>query len=162
VLSTCNGYRFITTCFCFTIILLQVGCSSNEIKDIPNKNVNENLNRTSAQFLSDAVTCKGLKDSLPQDLSSDFSVSETIYLYLTWKNLIGKHQINIYWYTPAGKIQDQTTYSFSSNGDTYNTWHHLQLFDNQVRLDNFVGQWTAKIVLNNDLVGEQHFSVSYP
>ena len=113
-------------------------------------------------YLFNALTCKCVENCYPQEITDVFLITDTIYLYLTWQDLKKENKIIIYWYTPGGKLQDQTIHTFQYHSGFYNTWHYLQLFDNQVRLEEFVGHWTAKIVLNNDFVGEKKFSVSYP
>ena len=157
-----KAFIFVTVSLLFLLVLLFTGCASRSDCQPTAKDSTYQPERNKQDYLFKALVCKGVKNCFPLDITDYFLISDTIYLYLTWRDLQKENQVIINWYTPGGKLQDQTIHNFQYHGGTYNTWHHLQLFDNQVRHDEFIGQWTTKIILNNDYVDEKKFLVSYP
>ena len=144
-------------------LLLALGCSQKKDSAKLKNAIEAKISfKNASQTMESIVGCKRVNNDLPQDLTDNFLVSDTIYLYLTWKNLTGENQVTISWYTPRGTLQDQTSYTFHSDGGTSNTWHFLRLFDNQSQLEKFVGEWTAKIILNGNFAAEKKFKVRYP
>ena len=148
---------------CFLVLIL-TGCEDQE-DQIASARLSPVVPAEKSMFYSPLmtpVTCRAIESGVPHDVTDDFLISDTVYLHLTWTGITGESTVEVHWITPGGKVQDKTLYSFYGCGDRDISWHYLKLFDNGKRLEMFVGEWTAHVVLNGRTIGKTHFTLRYP
>ena len=111
------------------------------------------------------------KDGQPihQQLT-EFDCSDRIYTVLEAQGLdSGKHKLKVSWIDPSGTQKELTRYEFDAYAFT-RVWAWLQLspptsaiigqvFDPSFGMEEFIGQWTAKVSIDGKLVKQHEFEV---
>ena len=99
-----------------------------------------------------------------------FDCSDRIYTVVEAQGLaLGKHELKVSWVDPAGIQKELTRYEFDAYPFT-RIWAWLQLnpptgaiigqvFDPSFGMEEFIGQWTAKVSIDDKLVKQHEFEV---
>ncbi len=94
---------------------------------------------------------------------------DRIYLYFSWRNISGTHEITAFWINPKGKQQNQINLKFIANKPKVDNWVALEfnnLFNEKYPLvpdisaAKFVGKWKVKILLDGNLLETKSFQVN--
>jgi hypothetical protein len=150
-------------------------------KDLKNKRVEEKphalrLRPTLGKgFLLIAIWCLTLVPALAEgptfhsflakDLTrlvpvTSFSRNDRIYLYTTWTNLTGPHEIKVLWIRPDQKVQETTRFKVNSPPAS---WAWLSFSKGLLDLSSgdvkFIGSWKARLFLDGKFLKEYEFSV---
>ncbi|GEM_PF-3213379 len=112
-------------------------------------------------FLTD-----NLDDKKPK---KNFNCMNRVYLYFSWMNITGTHEITAFWINPKGKQQNQINLKFIANKPKVENWVALEfnnLFNERYPLvpdisaAKFVGKWQVKILLDGNLLETKNFQVN--
>jgi hypothetical protein len=111
-----------------------------------------------------------LTDNLEERKSkNEFSCMKRIYLYFSWRNIAGTHEITAFWVNPKGKQQNQIKLKFIANQAKVENWVALEfnnLFNERYPLSpdisttKFVGKWKVRILLDGNLLETKNFYVN--
>lgn len=111
-----------------------------------------------------------LTDNLEEKKTKkEFSCMDRIYLYFSWRNISGTHEITAFWINPKGKQQNQINLKFIANKPKVDNWVALEfnnLFNEKYPLvpdisaAKFVGKWKVKILLDGNLLETKSFQVN--
>jgi hypothetical protein len=112
-------------------------------------------------FLTD-----NLEDKKPK---KEFSCMNRVYLYFSWLNITGTHEITAFWINPKGKQQNQINLKFIADKPKVENWVALE-FNNlfteryplvpDISAAKFVGKWQVKILLDGNLLETKSFQVN--
>ena len=103
--------------------------------------------------------------------SSEFGCSDRIYAVITAKGLEkSQHLLEAIWRDPQGKDREHTRYPFIVRYDQERIWVWLklhrppeaalvQLMNPTAGMDEFVGEWRLKLLIDGRLIGHQNFNV---
>jgi len=111
-------------------------------------------------------------NGVPNDEGAvEFSCSDTIYTVVEFQNLSReRHEIEVIWRDPNGKTREHTRYPFVAFRETERVWAWLRLhrptganvlsvIDSAAGMQEFIGEWSVKVVVDNRLVGKDRFNV---
>jgi hypothetical protein len=111
-----------------------------------------------------------LTDSLDEKKTKrEFSCMNRIYLYFSWRNITGTHEITAFWINPKGRQQNQINLKFIADKPKVENWVALEfnnLFSEKYPLvpdmsaAKFVGRWQVKILLDGNLLETKKFLVN--
>jgi len=111
-----------------------------------------------------------LTDSLDEKKNKrEFSCMNRIYLYFSWRNITGTHEITAFWINPKGRQQNQINLKFIADKPKVENWVVLEfnnLFSEKYPLvpdmsaAKFVGKWQVKILLDGNLLETKNFLVN--
>jgi hypothetical protein len=111
-----------------------------------------------------------LTDSLEEKKDKkEFSCMNRIYLYFSWINITGTHEITAFWINPKGRQQNQINLKFIADKPKVENWVALEfnnLFNEKYPLvpdisaTKFVGKWQVKILLDGNLLETKKFLVN--
>ncbi len=111
-----------------------------------------------------------LTDSLEEKKPKrEFSCMHRIYLYFSWRNITGTHEITAFWINPKGRQQNQINLKFIADKPKVENWVALEfnnLFNEKYPLvpdisaAKFVGKWQVKILLDGNLLETKRFLVN--
>lgn len=99
----------------------------------------------------------------------EFSCMNRIYLYFSWINITGTHEITAFWINPKGRQQNQINLKFIADKPKVENWVALEfnnLFNKKyplvpdIRATKFVGKWQVKILLDGNLLETKTFLVN--
>lgn len=111
-----------------------------------------------------------LTDSLEEKKAKkEFNCMNRIYLYFSWRNITGTHEITAFWINPKGRQQNQINLKFIADKPKVENWVALEfnnLFNEKYPLvpdisaTKFVGKWQVKILLDGNLLETKNFLVN--
>jgi hypothetical protein len=111
-----------------------------------------------------------LTDSLDEKKDKrEFSCMNRIYLYFSWRNISGTHEITALWINPKGRQQNQINLKFIVDKPKVENWVALDfnnLFSEKYPLvpdmsaAKFVGRWQVKILLDGNLLETKKFLIN--
>lgn len=111
-----------------------------------------------SSYIRKVIFCKDVKERVPAGVTSQFSASdEKVVLFIEFYKLSGKHQLEINWYTPDGKLYASYTQAVEPLGARYRTWSYRGI--RGYRAGNFKGNWKVKIYLDETFAKEATFSI---
>ena len=105
-----------------------------------------------------------------QEAMEKFDCTDRIYLVVEALGLAQKsHNLTVQWLNPVGDQQEKTDYEFNAQPFT-RVWAWLQLsgppgavigqvFDPSFGMEDFIGTWNAKVLINRRKVEEIDFTV---
>ena len=112
-----------------------------------------------------------VEDNQPTQQASDiFDCTDRIYLVVEALGLtLEKHDLTVSWLNPLGKQQEKTDYKFDAQPFT-RVWAWLQLsgppgavigqvFDPSFGMEDFIGEWRAKVAIDRKSVETLKFNV---
>lgn len=115
---------------------------------------------------------KEVKDGVPLNKPrEEFSCSDKIYAVLELNGLAkGRYHLEAIWRGPRGKDQEHTEYPFTAVRQKERVWVWLKLhrspeaalvqFANpSAGMDEFIGKWKIRLLLNGKPVASKEFSV---
>jgi len=111
-------------------------------------------------------------NGVPDDVGSvDFSCSDKIYTVVEFQDLSReRHEIEVIWRDPNGKTREHTRYPFVAIHETQRVWAWLRLhrptganvlsvIDSAAGMQEFIGEWSVKVIVDDRLVGKDRFNV---
>jgi hypothetical protein len=136
--------------FCFLIGLITIGlflaCNSSEGKG---SNVTEP--DTNTPEIVEGFLCSGIFEDKPVGIDNDFFVDDIIYIWLSWQNVIGTHEVSIIWVDPNDKLIE-TKNQFKSERGTMTTYFWLDTTTSAAP-----GKWLAEVYLDGLFVRSYAF-----
>ena len=116
------------------------------------------------------LTNKAENNMPSREKMTAFDCSDRVHLVMEAFNLEpGNHRLEVLWFNPQGKRQEVTRFNF--NGAAYSrVWAWLQLhgstgaaigqiFDPSFGMEDFIGNWTAKVSINQTPIESVEFHV---
>jgi len=113
-----------------------------------------------------------VKDGVPENKPSDkFGCSDKVYAVLELRGLSKtQHKLEAIWHDPQGRDRERTRYPFRVLRDEERIWvwlklHHgpeaalVQFVNPSAGMDEFIGDWKLKLVLDGKLLAEKTFKV---
>lgn len=100
-----------------------------------------------------------------------FSCTDQVYAVIELDDYdSGEHQLSVTWISPAGEAREQTRYGFSVMKQNERIWAWLKLhrssgsgmmqwLDPSAGMEEFIGNWTIAITIDDVPVGESNFEV---
>jgi len=107
-----------------------------------------------------------------KDAKTQFDCSDKIYTVLELEDYeIGRHQLSVTWQDPEANTREKTTYPFSFRGKKIRLWSWLTLsratgaamiqwIDPAAGLEEFIGEWSVEVRINDKLLKRDQFQVS--
>ena len=98
-----------------------------------------------------------------------FDCHDRMFVHAVFSGLKnGTHEASVEWINPKGKRQDYSNLKFSESN--YRVWFWLKLkpafggkllksFDPSFGMDEFIGEWNARLYLDGEIVSTKHFYV---
>ncbi|RPH97029.1 MAG: hypothetical protein EHM72_14050 [Calditrichaeota bacterium] len=106
---------------------------------------------SSSPDIIEGFMCGGVYNDLPVGIDNDFFVDDIVYIWLSWVNVTGSHEIKILWIDPNEKIIEVLRTFESKTGKLANYFW----------LDTTsaapVGKWVAEVYLDGDFVRSYAF-----
>lgn len=99
----------------------------------------------------DGFMCGGIFNDLPVGIDNDFFVDDVVYIWLSWVNVSGSHEVKILWVDPNDKIIEAKTTFDSKTGKMVN---YMWL---DTTLSAPVGKWVAEVYLDDSFVRSYGF-----
>jgi hypothetical protein len=99
----------------------------------------------------DGFMCGGIDNDRPVDIDNDFFVDDVVYIWLSWVNVSGSHELKILWVDPNDKIIEAKTTFESKTGKMVN---YMWL---DTTLSAPTGRWVAEVYLDNVFVRSYGF-----
>jgi hypothetical protein len=123
------------------------------------------VKNSSSQCLKEVVICRFLKNGKPYDITTNFSVDDQIYVFISWQNVKGNHTVEAHWYDPGNRLRFTVPVSFESRTGFYNTWFWFksgrigweEIFDS-MSVES-VGIWHVDIYLDDKFIRKLSFTV---
>jgi hypothetical protein len=88
---------------------------------------------------------------LPVGIDNDFFVDDVVYIWLSWVNVTGSHQVKILWIDPSEKIIEVVRTFESKTGKLAN------YFWLDTTISAPVGKWVAEVYLDGVFVRSYAF-----
>ena len=154
------GYLFGTVCHSILIAFGLVASVANA------DSIADATQPFTQQYLAAELT-EGVPD---EQARSSFNCTEPIYAVFESNELDrGKHQFKVLWIDPDGKERERVEYEFFAR-DQVRIWGWLKLhrgagntllsvFDSAAGMEDMIGLWTAKFLLDDEPIAEQDFDV---
>lgn len=107
-----------------------------------------------------------------KDAKTRFDCSDKIYTVVELSNYpLGKHQISVLWLDPHNSTRENTEYPFNIRSDTTRLWAWLSLsrgtgagmlqwIDPAAGLEDFIGPWSVKVLIDGKQIAKETFEVS--
>jgi len=137
-------FLFMLSFFIFAAMLLS--CSSTE-----GQGGNTTEPSASAPAIVEGFMCTGIFEDNPVGIDNDFFVDDVVYIWLSWKNVAGGHDVKIVWVDPNEKLYE-TANSFTSRDGTMTTYYWLDTTNSAP-----VGRWLAEVYIDGIFVRSYAF-----
>ena len=121
----------------FLLAGLFLSCSSTEGQG---GNVTEPS--ATAPTIVEGFMCTEIYEDNPVGIDNDFFVDDVVYIWLSWKNVAGAHDVKIVWVDPNEKLFE-TANSFTSRDGTMTTYYWLDTTNSAP-----VGRWLAEVYID--------------
>jgi hypothetical protein len=105
----------------------------------------------SAAEIIDGFMCGGVYNDLPVGIDNDFFVDDVVYIWLSWVNVSGSHEVKILWVDPNDKIVEAKNTFESKTGKMVN---YMWL---DTTLSAPTGKWVAEVYLDDVFVRSYGF-----
>ena len=139
--------RTYTTIFLlFFIILMSLSCSSTE----GGGGGGTEPDVLAPQIL-EGFMCAGVFEDKPVGIDNDFWVDDPVYIWLTWVNMNGAHEVKIIWVDPNEDIYE-TKKSYNSKDGKLTTYFWLNTTSSATP-----GEWLAEVYLDGAFVRSYSF-----
>ncbi len=106
---------------------------------------------TTAPEIVEGFMCAGVFEGHPVGIDNDFFLDERAYIWISWTNVVGKHEVKILWVDPNEKIIE-TKNTFESEKGKMTTYFWLDTTQSAP-----VGQWLAEVYLDGNFVRSYTF-----
>ena len=104
-----------------------------------------------APEIIEGFMCTGIFEGKPVGIDNDFFLDERVYVWLSWTNVVGTHEVKILWVAPTDKIFE-TKDTFESANGKMTTYFWLDTTESAP-----VGQWLAEIYLDGNFIRSYTF-----
>lgn len=135
---------------CYTLLCIIIGlffaCSSSE-----GEGSGSTEPSTNAPEIVEGFLCTGIFEGQPVGIDNDFFVDDVIYIWLSWCNVIGGHEVSIIWVDPNEKLIE-TKDQFKSQRGKMTTYFWLDTTTSAVP-----GRWIAEVYLDGMFVRSYAF-----
>ena len=141
--------RFLrVVCICRSLFILTtlISCSSTEGKGGGGTEPN-----VSAPQIIDGFMCAGVFEDKPVGIDNDFWVDDPVYIWLTWVNINGSHEVKIIWIDPGDNLYE-TKQSYNSKDGKLTTYFWLDTTTSAKP-----GEWLAEVYLDGVFVRSYSF-----
>lgn len=106
---------------------------------------------STAPKIVEGFMCAGVFEGNPVGIDNDFFLDENIYIWLSWENVVGTHEVKILWVDPNENILE-TKKSFQSAQGTLTTYFWIDTTKSAP-----VGQWLAEVYWDGEFVRSYTF-----
>jgi len=106
---------------------------------------------TSAPQIVDGFMCAGVYEDKPVGIDNDFWVDDLVYIWLTWVNVTGTHEVKILWIEPGEKLYE-TKQIYKSQDGKLTTYFWLDTTSSAPP-----GEWLAEVYLDGSFVRSYSF-----
>ena len=137
--------RLLLLSLCLISILI-MACSSTE-----GKGGNTTEPSITAPSIVEGFMCTGIYENNPVGIDNDFFVDNVIYIWLTWQNVAGTHNVKIIWVDPNEKLFE-TTDSFTSRDGYMTTYFWLDTTSTAP-----TGRWLAEVYIDDVFIRSYAF-----
>ncbi|MBN1465377.1 hypothetical protein JXA02_06430 [candidate division KSB1 bacterium] len=105
----------------------------------------------SAPQIVDGFMCAGVFEDKPVGIDNDFWLDDLVYIWLTWENMNGTHEVKIIWVDPGDDVYE-TKKSYSSQDGKLTTYFWLDTTSTAK-----AGEWLAEVYLDGIFVRSYSF-----
>ena len=99
--------------------------------------------------------CSDVFDNKPRGIDNDFLQDDVVYLWLSWQNVSGKHEVKIIWVDPEDDIVETSVKSFNSTSGKQITFFFLDTSSSAP-----TGRWYADIYIDDEFVRSYAFWIN--
>jgi hypothetical protein len=128
--------RLLLISICITLIFI-MACSSTE-----GQGGNATEPSITAPEIVDGFMCTAIYDNNPVGIDNDFFVNDEIFIWLSWKNVLGAHNVKIVWVDPNDKLYE-TPDGFTSQDGHMTTYFWLDTTNSAP-----TGRWLAEVYID--------------
>lgn len=130
----------------FLLAALFLSCSSTE-----GQGGNTTEPSAGAPSIVEGFMCAEIYEDNPVGIDNDFFVDDVVYIWLSWQNVAGEHDVKIVWVDPNEKLIE-TTSSFVSRDGAMTTYYWLDTTNSAP-----VGRWLAEVYIDGIFVRSYAF-----
>lgn len=105
----------------------------------------------SAPQIIEGFMCAGIYEDKPVGIDNDFFVDDVIYIWLSWLNVSGEHEVKIIWVDPSENLFETKNKYKSTNGKL-TTFFWLDTTTNAPP-----GRWLAEVYLDGVFIRSYGF-----
>lgn len=96
--------------------------------------------------------CSGIFENKPTGIDNDFFPDDIVYLWLSWGNVPGNHNVQIIWLDPSDNVVSDITESFNSK-----TGKAITHFFIDTTNSSPAGRWIAEVHIDDQFVRSYAF-----
>ncbi len=130
-------------------LLLILACSSTE-----GQGSKATEPSSAAPMIIEGFMCTAIYEDKPVGIDNDFIVDDRVYIWLSWENVIGAHEVKIVWVDPNENLYE-TKDSFTSRDGKMTIYFLLDTTSSAP-----VGRWLAEVYLDGIFVRSYAFWLS--
>ena len=104
-----------------------------------------------APQIVDGFMCAGIFEDKPVGIDNDFWVGDHVYIWLSWVNVTGTHEVKILWIEPGEKLYE-TKQTYKSQDGKLTTYFWLDTTSSAP-----AGEWLAEVYLDGNFVRSYSF-----
>jgi hypothetical protein len=103
----------------------------------------------------EGVLCGNIFDGNPQEIDNQFFADDIVYLWLSWKNVAGEHEVRVIWVDPDDNVISETVKKFNSSSGNQITHFYI---DTTSSAPN--GRWIAEIQIDGSFARSYAFWIT--
>jgi hypothetical protein len=138
--------KYFTLLFAVLVALVALSCNSTE-----GKGSGAIEPGASSAEIIDGFMCGGVFNDMPVGIDNDFFVDDVVYIWMSWVNVSGPHNLKILWVDPNDKIIEAKTTFESKTGKMVN----YMWLDTTPSAP--IGKWVAEVYLDDVFVRSYGF-----
>jgi len=106
-------------------------------------------------YVIESLLCSSLDvNNHPVGIATDFPAGYSVYLWVHWANVRGKHTVSVYWYDPNGEEQHRQTLSFNTQENHQITYFYIETSSSAI-----AGEWLVSLFLDGQFVRSLAFDI---
>ncbi|MBN2414077.1 hypothetical protein JXQ31_20550 [candidate division KSB1 bacterium] len=91
--------------------------------------------------------CSDVLDGKPYGIDNNFFPDDVIYIWLSWEQVSGEHEVQIIWLDPDDDVVTETKKSFNSKNGKWITYFYIDTTNSSP-----TGKWTAEVHIDGTFV----------
>jgi hypothetical protein len=107
---------------------------------------------SSDPLIIEGFICAGVDDSKPLAIDNDFFPDDEVYIWLSWEQVSGEHQVKIIWVNPDNDVVTETNSTFNSKNGKWITFYYIDTVNSAPS-----GKWLAEVYMDGKFVRSYAF-----
>jgi len=110
---------------------------------------------SSDPLIIEGFICAAIDNGKPVAIDNDFFQDDPVYIWLSWEQVSGEHQVKIVWVDPDDDIVTETTSNFDSKNGKWITFYYIDTTSSSQ-----TGKWLAEVYIDGAFVRSYAFWLS--